>query len=383
MASASSAAVPSFISSKLNALSRHLDERVNLKSVHRRLQAVAKVLIVTTFFEDALRVLLTFSVQQNSMRIAGWRSPALHTGLPVFSFVVQMGGALLVALPGKSTRPAQFGVCVLLSWCCFHPVMYSQYTNWEFVLETLTIMGGLLILLSHCMLVEVSAAARAAPSVKPGDKGTILPRIMPAKAVGISPNVEGADAQRAHAVAAVGRLLIVSVFLYYAFVKVHGYAKRVGQSVQAYDLATPAAEGLMIVALLYLCSLVIIGIQSRWVALLLALLMAVSACWMHPFWVYAFSTKHYRMEGVAHMEGYEVDGARHTHTHRTYRKPTHARRPCSPCSPCAPAPLAHLRARTTPRAQPSPWATTSATSSSRRCRRWARCCSSSCMGRAS
>ena len=76
MASASSAAVPSFISSKLNALSRHLDERVNLKSVHRLLQAVAKVLIVTTFFEDALRVLLTFSVQQNSMRIAGWQSPA-------------------------------------------------------------------------------------------------------------------------------------------------------------------------------------------------------------------------------------------------------------------------------------------------------------------
>ena len=60
--------VLSAISSKLEALSRSLDERVNLKHVHRRLQAFAKVLIVTTFFEDALRVLLTFSVQQNSMR---------------------------------------------------------------------------------------------------------------------------------------------------------------------------------------------------------------------------------------------------------------------------------------------------------------------------
>ena len=37
-----------------------------------QLQAAAKVLIVTTFVEDALRVLLTFSVQQNSRRIAGW-----------------------------------------------------------------------------------------------------------------------------------------------------------------------------------------------------------------------------------------------------------------------------------------------------------------------
>ena len=63
----------------------------------------------------------------------------------------------------------------------------------------------------------------------------------------------------------------------------------------------------MIVGLLYMCSLVIIGIKSRWVALLLAVLMAISACWMHPFWIYAFSTKNYRMQGVAHMEGFEVD----------------------------------------------------------------------------
>jgi len=63
----------------------------------------------------------------------------------------------------------------------------------------------------------------------------------------------------------------------------------------------------MILALLCMCSLVIIGIKSRGVALLLALLMAVSACVMHPFWIYAFSNRHYRMEGVAHMEGAEVD----------------------------------------------------------------------------
>ena len=28
---------------------------------------------------------------------------------------------------------------------------------------------------------------------------------------------------------------------------------------------------------------------------------------MHPFWAYAFSTKTYLMQGVAGMEGYEVD----------------------------------------------------------------------------
>jgi len=79
------------------------------------------------------------------------------------------------------------------------------------------------------------------------------------------------------------------------------------QASHAGDAATPLIEGAMIVGLLLMCSLVIIGIKSRWVALLLAVLMALSACWMHPFWIYTFSTKHYRMEGVSHMEGAEVD----------------------------------------------------------------------------
>lgn len=94
---------------RVSSLLRSLDERISLKHVHRRLQvrcsggrlglsfsrhcrthaplwpwqAIAKVLIVTTFVEDALRVLLTFSVQQQSMKIAGWENPALHSILPV------------------------------------------------------------------------------------------------------------------------------------------------------------------------------------------------------------------------------------------------------------------------------------------------------------
>ena len=39
---------------RISSLLRSLDERISLKHVHRRLQAVAKVLIVTTFVEDAL-----------------------------------------------------------------------------------------------------------------------------------------------------------------------------------------------------------------------------------------------------------------------------------------------------------------------------------------
>jgi len=277
-------------------------QRVNLKHVHRRLQAVAKVLIVTTFFEDALRVLLTFSVQQNSMRIAGWRSPLLHTGLPVLSFVVQSSGALLVAMPGASRR-SEVGCYVLLTWCLIHPVMYRQETNGEFVLETLTIMGGLLILLSHCMLVRASAAAKRAELLP-------LTDAKPAHAKSVGPAAalaEGGVAARAHAVQAAGRVMIIAIFLYYAFQKVHGFSQDVFSSMRSSDWTLPIFEGIAIIALLYVVYLIVLGVKSRGVALLLAVLMALSACYMHPFWIYLFSSKTYRMEGVAHMEGFEVD----------------------------------------------------------------------------
>ena len=42
-------------------------------------------------------------------------------------------------------------------------------------------------------------------------------------------------------------------------------------------------------------------------ALLLAMIMGSVALYQHPFWVYMLSSKTYLMEGVAGMEGYEVD----------------------------------------------------------------------------
>lgn len=176
--------------------SRALDARFNIKWVHRRLQAAAKLLIVTTFIEDALRAGLTFSVQQNSMRIAGWQSPVLQSVLPALSFVVQSVGSLLVLLPGANTR-GLVGCYILLGWCMWHPFMYNQQTNWEFILETITIMGGLAILISHFMLSH--------PNAKAG-----LPRIH-------SSTADTPHNNRAHRIQLIGRMLVCSIFLFYAF----------------------------------------------------------------------------------------------------------------------------------------------------------------------
>jgi len=273
-------------------MAARIDERFNLKHVHRRLQAVSKVLIVTTFMEDAMRVVLTFSVQQKSMVIAGWQTPILHTLLPVLSLVVQCTGGLLIVMPGVGRQHA-LGCYILLAWCVWHPLMYRQQTNWEFVLETLTIQGGLLILLSHFMLLSPEAK-QTLPSSRPAADNPVQ--------------------IRANRLQALGRLMIVSIFLYYAFQKVHAWTKKVDIGSTVPDEHSGAArwlerafEGFIIIALLYMCSLVIIGMQSRWVALLLAFLMATTALYMHPFWMYMFSSRTFQIEGVAGMEGYEVD----------------------------------------------------------------------------
>ena len=270
------------LTAPITVLAKALDERVNLKRVHRKLQAVARVMIVITFLEDALRCLLTFSVQQQSMRIAGWQGEFWHTALPCASVAVQSSGSLLIALPisTSSSWHGRSGCFILLGWCCFHPFMYHQQTNWEFVLETCTIIGGLLILLSHYML--LAAAAAAASRLLDGKRITLLP----AKAVGPVVAEDDPLGKRAHATQAVGRVLICAVFIYYAFGRVHGYVARSLSELGNADVLTPIAQGASIIALLYACSLLIVGIKSRGVALLLALAMLLLAAYNHPFWWY-------------------------------------------------------------------------------------------------
>ena len=177
-------------------IARAVDASVGLRKVHYRLGAIAKILIVTTFVEDALRVILSFGVQQESMRIAGWENAALQTALPVLSICVQLVGSLLVVLPSNAGPRAVAGCYVLLGWCVFHPFMYQQQTNWEFVLETTTIVGGLLVLLSHEQLIINHEKTY---------------QLLPGGA-----NPKDALKESANRLQMVGRLLITAIFVYCA-----------------------------------------------------------------------------------------------------------------------------------------------------------------------
>jgi len=216
------------------------------------------------------------------------------------SFIVQCGGSLLIVMPKEGSRVPEAGCYLLLAWCLWHPFMYRQQTNWEFVLETCTIMGGLLVLLSHVQTSHHDARQAAQqgklPSKAPSSEGGGV------QDGATSPLLISAGRNQA-----TGRVLITAVFIFYAFQKVHGYAKRLQQRTEDYDWLTPIGEAVVIIGGLYVCSLIIIGMKSRWCALLLALAMCVTDLYMHPFWLFMFSTRTYLMEGVAGMEGYEVD----------------------------------------------------------------------------
>merc|ERR1719253_58749 len=139
----------------------------------------------------------------------------------------------------------------------WHPFMYRQQTNWEFVLETCTIMGGLLVLLSAMQTSYHDA--RKADSV-----GKVLPVKTAAEGGGAPADATPSMLPAAQRNQAFGRVLITSVFIFYAFQKVHGYAKRLQQRTEEYDWVTPIGEAVVIIGGLYVCSLIIIGMKSRW-----------------------------------------------------------------------------------------------------------------------
>ena len=120
-------------------------DRPHVKRTWRPLQALSRALIVGTFVDDFVRIASDYTGQVDSMRTVGFGDPA-SSFLPALFCAVQGIGAGLV-LSGQA-RFVQTGCIVLISWSAAHPFLYKQQRNTEFVVEEVSIIGGLLILLS-------------------------------------------------------------------------------------------------------------------------------------------------------------------------------------------------------------------------------------------
>ena len=144
-----------------------LDERVSLKSASAKVGTLARVLIVSTFIDDTIRIAFDYSGQVDSMKSVGFGSSASPI-LPVIFVLIQASGAGLT-LAGPSTLWS-VGAVELILWSAAHPFLYAQQENTEFLVESVSIIGGLLILLASStrelqMTLPVAGTTRARPKL--------------------------------------------------------------------------------------------------------------------------------------------------------------------------------------------------------------------------
>jgi len=253
----------------MTALAHRLDEKVNLKHVYRRVQALARLLVVFTFADDAVRVATDYRGQVRTFQMVGWPQPQL---VPVACVIVQSIGVIAVL---SDLRP-QLGCGMLIVWTTVHPFLYAQQTNFEFVLESVTVIGGLFILLSSER--AKSRALQQLPSDLKEEKHRLL---------------------------LVGRVCVAAVFFYYCakggYERIGGWA---GSNHE--DPLVAALDGVLLVLLGIVTGLMVFGMKSRACALLLALIMTASALYTHPWYITMWSTQTFRLSMVVGFNNRKV-----------------------------------------------------------------------------
>ena len=289
--------------SALNQAHSWVDSHINVKGVYRRLQVVARFLVVGTFADDSLRVTCDYSGQVSTMGSVGFGKP-LASILPAV-FIMTQGVSVFLIISEIAPEP---GCAALLVWTALHPFIYKQESNLEFLLESVTIMGGLMVLLSSERQNRKARERKQQPS---------LP---------LDPGETAEEANKMNLLQLCGRFCISAVFLYYGGKMMHERAKGVSKGLaEDENLFSAALEGVLMVFLLLLTGFLVAGMKSRWCALpltltltptltptlpltltrcalLLALVMALSALYKHPWFITMWSKSTFALDFVV---GYE------------------------------------------------------------------------------
>jgi uncharacterized membrane protein YphA (DoxX/SURF4 family) len=237
-----------------------LNERQNVKLLMRlwgpRLEFLVRLMIVSNFFEDSLSTLTHFSEHATQVGEQGYVLKWFAGTYPGFAQVIATlalaigvlaqlcGSVCLLALvqPDIATK-------VLIGWVIAQPLLYAQLTNFEFVAESLSILGGLLMLRAHLVF----------------DRAR---------------NSGGTRVQL------VGRLLLPAMYMYYmgqflcsaiTLDETNGFVSYIS------SLSMFIINGVLLVGLLIGSALVAAGLKSRVMAMLLAILNLVFVFYQHPF----------------------------------------------------------------------------------------------------
>jgi len=235
-----------------------IDERVNVKVLmsiwQPRLEFVVRLMLVATFLDDSFHTATNFPdsirqvAEQGCLKWLAPSAPLLASILAAVSLSVavlaqMVGSCLLLALrrPDASTR-------ALIGWAIAQPISYAQFSNAEFVAESLSLVGGLLTLRAHLV----------------GDAAAPVTRW-------------------------IGRLLLPVMSLYYAgryFLSAFAYDETNSLGAYLSSLSVFAVNVALLVGLLVGSMLVASGLRSRAVACALGLVNVAYVLREHPFFLF-------------------------------------------------------------------------------------------------
>ncbi len=236
-----------------------LDQRKNMKALMRvwgpRLEFVVRLMLISTFLEDSLSTATHFSEHTKQVSEQGyllWRLAATYPGFVRFVATVTLGIGLLAKSVGSLCllmliQPDN-ATKALIGWTIAQPLLYAQLSNLEFVAESLSLVGGLLMLRAHLV-----------PEDQDG-KGSRVQLL--------------------------GRFLLPTMYLFYAG-KFMSSAFTLDQTNSIANFVASLSMFIIYIALLIGLMigsmLVATGLRSRVVALLLALVNLGFVFYNHPF----------------------------------------------------------------------------------------------------
>jgi uncharacterized membrane protein YphA (DoxX/SURF4 family) len=229
-----------------------LERTLTKKNRKDFLSTVGPFLLVVTFVEDGLRIFLRWGEQIHYMTSVMNMSWWFGVVCLLLSAATQLGASSLVIRP-STIKPSRVkpGCYALLVFVAIQPFMYGQARDVDFMCRSITLAGGLLLLIWS----ENDKQRRN-------------------ENMGIPMDAEEVGADRLQLC---GRLFLTFIFFFQAIYDEHGGLHKAFSNPSFFGIAGS-------LLLLGLSGLVCAGFKTEWSALILTVVLGISNCFMYPFW---------------------------------------------------------------------------------------------------
>jgi len=228
------------------------ERRFSKRRQKRLLSTAGPILLVMVFVEDGIRTLLRWDEQLHYILAAVKMHRWLASLSLAVSAVLQLTCSALVVHPrwmGPSS--VTLASSALIGYVVVQPFLYGQTTNVDSMCRSVTLVGGLLLLLWSENL-----------------------RRWRETSLGIPLDLQGLNA---HRLQLTGRLLLMFIFFFQALFGENGGLHTV--------IARPTVLGATFVtALCGLSVFISIGFKTEKSALSLVVILGLTNVWMYPFW---------------------------------------------------------------------------------------------------